>query len=152
MVKGFKLGLGLAVMLLFQVAWAEISNSERQEILVLAKTISEASESKNVDGVLAGLTKDVLVEVGQSNSRPRSYDYQSYREYLGQVFPMISNYTYRRSNERFSKANSGEFVFEFDLFEGYVFNNKYVRGYHTERWNIRRAGSGLKAYRIIIDK
>lgn len=150
--KGFKLGLGLAALLFFPVAWAEISASERQEVLVLASAISEASESKNVDGVLAGLTQDVLIEVGQSNSRPRSYDYQSYREYLGQVFPMISNYTYRRSNERFSRLDKGELEFEFDLFEGYVFNNKYVRGNHTERWKIRRTASGLKAYKIVIDE
>lgn len=150
--KGFRLGLGLAALLFFSNSWAEILATERQEILVLANAISEASESKDVKGVLSGLTQDVSIEVGQSNSRPRSYDYESYRDYLGQVFPLISNYTYRRSNERFSRLDNGELMFEFDLFEGYLFNNKYVRGNHTEQWTIRRTALGLKAYKITIDE
>jgi|GEM_PF-4266662 len=140
------------LMLLSQSILAVVSKYQKDQIIETADAISNASEKKDISGLMKQLTVDVVIEIGGSNKNPRSYTFQSYQQYLSKVFPLISDYKYRRFNESFISKHNGEYIYKFDLSEEYVFNNRKFKESHTEQWDLKYIGDSLRVYKIVIDK
>lgn len=141
--------LFLSVNLLASVS---VNENEKNKILSIANSISLASEEQDISGIMMNLSSDVIINIGNSNKTPRSYTYQTYGQYLSKVFPLVSYYNYKRSNELFNKLPNNEYSFEFVLKEMYVFNNKYINETHSEIWHLKLVGESLKVYKILIDQ
>ena len=128
----------------------EVTSDERNEILVLANKIGRASELMIVTDVMKYLAKDVVIKKDYESSFP-TFNYDSYRKYISQAFPLLSNYQYIRSNETFERAeNKKDIILRMSLNEKYIFQNKRLDETHRESWWVRKVDNKYEVYQILI--
>lgn len=128
----------------------KITNVERNEILVFADKIKSATELMVVTDVMKYLAKDVAIKKDYESSIP-SFNYDSYRKYISEAFPLLSNYEYIRSNETFERAeNKKDIIMRMSLNEKYIFQNKQLDETHRESWWIRKIDNKYEVYQVLI--
>jgi hypothetical protein len=128
----------------------KVSFDDEQAILNISEEVMKASVLEDVPRLLSFLDKNTVLNVVKEGKDPYSYDYDSYGEYLLQVFSIIDGYQYVRSNEEFRMGESGKIFFEFDLNEEYEYSGETIKEYHSEVWEIRKVGGEYKILSILV--
>lgn len=148
----FKLAMVGILLLFSMVSQANsITEKEKQDIVNMVNEIKIASENRDIEGIMKYLSKDVVIKNDGSVNIPQ-LNYQSYKRYITEAFPLLSDYQYISSVESVERAKNGSDIFvKMLLNEKYVFQKKQLDESHYETWWIRKTNNHYKVYQVYIE-
>ena len=129
-----------------------VSDEVKTLILKFANSVSQSSENEDIDTIMSYMSNDVIVIVkSKDNSEQQRYNHNSYKNLLGQIFPLISNYNQKRSQETFTRKDNGDIIFNFILDEQYKVDRKVINEKYKVAWHLRPVSGTYKAYKLLVN-
>jgi len=130
----------------------DILESEKVEIIRVADAVAKAQEDKNVKKMMSFLSRDVVITAPDANNKTMNLSYQSYKDYMTQVFPLVTDYKYTRSDDGVSKTKDNLYQLKTTVAEEFTVDSQKYKETTKQVWTLKDTADGLIVTKIVATK